>query len=281
MHNVYRRKNISQLVVGTLLMAVAYRTIYDSAGMVTGGFSGIGIIVGKLWSIPLWITNLCLNIPLFVIGWKVYGNGFIGKSLTGAVLLTIFLGVVPVIHFSETDYLLAAIFGGTVCGIGIGLVLRTGATTGGTDMLSSIIHLKMKHIPVVQIMQVLDGLIIILGIAVFGVHVSLYAVIAVYVTTIVSDDVMEGAKHARAVYIISDHYEQLSRAIISEIGRGVTYLYGEGVYSDQSKKIVLCVVSKKQIPQIKEIVEQQDSSAFYFIGDVREVLGEGFVQNIQ
>lgn len=281
MHHLYRRKEISELVIGTLLMAVAYRMIYDSVGMVTGGFSGIGIIAGKLWGIPLWMNNFILNVPVFLAAWKIKGGRFIGKSLIGTVLLTVFLGILPEFKLGEADYLLASLFGGAVCGMGIGLVLRTGATTGGTDLLSTLIQQKFKHVPVIYIMQIIDGIIILLGLAVFGVNVSLYAVIAVYVTTLVSDNVIEGGKHARAVYIISDCYEELSGEIMKQMGRGVTYLYGEGVYSLQKKKIVLCVVSKKQIPQIKGIVARQDAEAFCFIGDVREVFGEGFVQKLQ
>lgn len=281
MHHLYRRKEISELVIGTLLMAVAYRMIYDSVGMVTGGFSGIGIIAGKLWGIPLWMNNFILNVPVFLAAWKIKGGRFIGKSLIGTVLLTLFLGILPEFKLGEADYLLASLFGGAVCGTGIGLVLRSGATTGGTDLLSTLIQQKLKHVPVIYIMQIIDGIIILLGLAVFGVHVSLYAVIAVYVTTLISDSVIEGVKHARAVYIISDHYEELSEEIMKQMGRGVTYLYGEGVYSLQKKKIVLCVVSKKQIPQIKDIVARQDAEAFCFIGDVREVFGEGFVQKLQ
>ncbi|MDO5402095.1 MAG: YitT family protein [Eubacteriales bacterium] len=281
MHNIYRRKNISEIVVGTLLMAIAYRMIFDSVGMVTGGFSGIGIIAGRIFGVPLWLNNLVLNVPLFLAAWKLKGGRFIGKSVFGTLLLTVFLGILPAFPLNEADYLLAALFGGAVCGTGIGLVLRGGATTGGTDLLSTLIHLRVKHVSVAYIMQIIDGAVILLGVAVFGIHVSLYAVIAVYVTTLVSDSVMEGVKHARSVYIISEHYEELSSLIMKEVGRGVTYLYGEGVYSLRQRKILLCVVSKKQIPQIKEIVARQDASAFCFIGDVREVFGEGFVQKLQ
>ncbi|MDD3241144.1 MAG: YitT family protein [Lachnospira sp.] len=281
MHHLYRRKDISELVIGALLMAVAYRMIYDSVGMVTGGFSGVGIIVGRLWGIPLWLNNLVLNVPLFLAAWKIQGKKLLGKSLAGTALLTAFLALLPEFQLGEKDLLLAALFGGTVCGAGIGLVLRTGATTGGTDLLSTLIHRKVPYVSVVYIMQIIDGIIIALGVAVFGIHVSLYAVIAVYVTTLVSDSVMEGVKHARAVYIISDQHEKMAKVILEEVGRGVTYIYGEGVYSQKAKKVLICVVSKKQIPQIKGVVERVDPSSFYFIGDVREVLGEGFVQNIQ
>ena len=281
MHHLYRRKDISELVIGALLMAVAYRMIYDSVGMVTGGFSGVGIIVGRLWGIPLWLNNLVLNVPLFLAAWKIQGKKLLGKSLAGTALLTAFLALLPEFQLGEKDLLLAALFGGTVCGAGIGLVLRTGATTGGTDLLSTFIHRKVPYVSVVYIMQIIDGIIIALGVAVFGIHVSLYAVIAVYVTTLVSDSVMEGVKHARAVYIISDQHEKMAKVILEEVGRGVTYIYGEGVYSQKAKKVLICVVSKKQIPQIKGVVERVDPSSFYFIGDVREVLGEGFVQNIQ
>lgn len=279
--------NYLKLVVGTFLMAIAYKSIYDSAGMVTGGFSGIGIIIRHLTSgfinggFPMWLTTLILNVPLFLVALKVIGKKFVTHTLLGTICLTIFLAVLPTNPMGEKDYLLAAIFGGTLAGAGIGLVLLSGATTGGTDMLASVIHKKMRHYSVIRIMQILDGTIIAAGMAVFGLNVSLYAIIAIYVTTMVSDTIIEGPKHAREILIISDHYQEISQQIMHRVHRGVTALNASGMFSNAEKKVLLCVVSKKQIPQIKEVVAEIDDKAFFIIGDVREVLGEGFVQNIQ
>jgi uncharacterized membrane-anchored protein YitT (DUF2179 family) len=280
-------KNTLLLIIGTLLMAVAYKSIYDPAGMVTGGFSGIGIIIRQVSSqvipdgIPIWVTTTALNIPLFIAAYKIIGKRFVRQTLIGTLFLTIFLAILPATKLNSTDYLLAAVFGGAVCGIGIGMVLLSGATTGGTDMLSAVIHVYIRHHSIIRIMQILDGAIIAAGMLVFGLHVSLYAIIAIYVTSLVSDSILEGPKHARAVWIISDKYTEISAEVMHQLERGATALDANGMFSNSQKKVLLCVVAKKQVPRIKQIATEIDQRAFLIVGDVREVMGEGFVQNTQ
>lgn len=281
-------KQYIELIVGVCLMSIAYKSIYEQAGMVTGGFSGIGVIVKELTSglfedgIPLWVTNIMLNIPLFTVAYILIGKNFVKRTLLGAVLLTVFLAIIPDIKYiEETDYLITAVFGGVLCGVGIGLVLLSGSATGGTDMLAVIIHKYIKRYSVVEIMQFIDGAIVLAGVAVFGLRVSLYAVIAVYITTIVSDNVIEGPKQARAAFVITDNYEIIADCIKVKMDRGVTLFEGKGMYSYQTKKMLMCVVSKKEISQLKQICSENDDKSFILISDVREVMGEGFVQNIQ
>ena len=209
-------KRYLYLAAGTFLMAAAYKSIYQSVGMVTGGFSGIGVIVnrvtGGVWAggVPLWITNVTLNVPLFIAAFYIEGKKFIKNTVTGAVLLTLYLAVLPAVPVDAADYLLAAVYGGAACGAGIGLVLKSGFTTGGTDMLGVLLHRFFRQYALASIIQVLDMAVIIAGVLVFGMSVSLYAIIAVYVTALVTDTVLEGTKQARAVWIISDKNEQMT-----------------------------------------------------------------------
>ena len=193
-------KRYLYLAAGTFLMAAAYKSIYQSVGMVTGGFSGIGVIVnrvtGGVWAggVPLWITNVTLNVPLFIAAFYIEGKEFIKNTVTGAVLLTLYLAVLPAVPVDAADYLLAAVYGGAACGAGIGLVLKSGFTTGGTDMLGVLLHRFFRQYALASIIQVLDMAVIIAGVLVFGMSVSLYAIIAVYVTALVTDTVLEGTK---------------------------------------------------------------------------------------
>lgn len=186
-------KRYLYLAAGTFLMAAAYKSIYQSVGMVTGGFSGIGVIVnrvtGGVWAggVPLWITNVTLNVPLFIAAFYIEGKEFIKNTVTGAVLLTLYLAVLPAVPVDAADYLLAAVYGGAACGAGIGLVLKSGFTTGGTDMLGVLLHRFFRQYALASIIQVLDMAVIIAGVLVFGMSVSLYAIIAVYVTALVTD----------------------------------------------------------------------------------------------
>lgn len=281
--NGFKKRNL-QLVFGTFLMAVAYKSIFDSAEMVTGGFSGISVIVRHLTmgyiegGMPMWITNTILNIPVFIAAYFIKGKHFVYNTFMGTVLLTIFLAVLPSTVLSEADYLLAAVAGGVSLGAGMGLVLNAGAATGGTDMLGVLLAEKIRQYSVVKIIQILDGIIIVAGMLVFGLRVSLYAIIAIYISALVSDRILEGSKSGKAAWIISDRYEEIGRCILQEMDRGATILKGSGVYSGREKNVILCILSKKQIPLLKEIVMQTDEKAFFIIGDVREVCGEGFVQ---
>ena len=275
------------IAIGTLLMSTAYISVYDSTSMVTGGFTGIAIIVKHqtaFWvdgGIPLWVTTLVLNTPLFVVAYIVKGKHFVGRTLFATVFLTMYLAILPKFSLTKSDLLLAAVFGGVLNGTGIAMVLLSYSTTGGTDLIASIIQHYVKHHSIARIMQLLDGAIVILGAFIFGLQKSLYAVIAIYVTTLVSDRVIDGLKFAKGIYIISEKYDEISQCIIDEIGRGVTILKGTGRFSNKERPVIFCVVSKKQSIEIKRITQIFDPNAFIIVNDVREVMGEGFVKNTQ
>lgn len=270
------------LVIGTGLVAVSIQCVYDPIRLVTGGFTGLSIIVKEITGsvipggIPLWLTNLALNIPIFLIAYKVKGKRFIGKTLVGTFLLSAWLYVIPSVDVMGGDYILAVLFGGVTDGVGTGLVLLAKATTGGTDMVATLIQHNVRHYSIVQIMQVLDGLIVLGGLYVFGVHAALYAIVAIFVTCKVSDMLLEGLKFSKAAYIITDEYELVAKKIMEELERGVTGLHARGMYSGNEKCVLYCVVSPKEIVRVKEMVAQTDPGAFVIVSDAREVLGEGF-----
>ena len=276
------------IIVGTCLMAVAVISAFDKAGMVTGGFSGVAIIV-KEWTeslvpggIPLWITNMALNIPLFFLGMRIGGFQFVKKALVGELCLSFWLavlpGCIPDFDLAGNDLLLAAVDGGVIQGVGIGLVFLGQGTTGGTDMMAALIQRKLKHYSIAQIMQFIDGLVVVVGMYVFGVYKALYAIIAVYLVTKVSDGMIEGLKFSKGAYIITEKAEQVSHMIINEMDRGVTGLKGVGMYSGQDKLMLFCVVNKKEIVTLKEKVDAIDPDAFVIVSDVSEVHGEGFIE---
>lgn len=276
------------IIVGTCLMAVAVISAFDKAGMVTGGFSGVAIIV-KEWTeslvpggIPLWITNMALNIPLFFLGMRIGGFQFVKKALVGELCLSFWLamlpGCIPDFNLAGNDLLLAAVYGGVIQGVGIGLVFLGQGTTGGTDMMAALIQRKLKHYSIAQIMQFIDGLVVVVGMYVFGVYKALYAIIAVYLVTKVTDGMIEGLKFSKGAYIITEKADQVSHMIINEMDRGVTGLKGVGMYSGQDKLMLFCVVNKKEIVTLKEKVDVIDPDAFVIVCDVREVHGEGFIE---
>lgn len=272
------------ILLGTGLMGVAIQCIYDRIGLVTGGFTGLTIVIRSLTSpiveggVPLWISNLVLNIPVFLYSYVRFGKKFVGKTAFATVMLSVWLYVIPEIDLSGGDYMLASLFGGLFSGIGFGLVLRAGATTGGTDMVAALIQSKLRHYSVVQIMQVLDALVVIVGLYVFGLRPTLYAVVSVFVLTKVSDAFLEGFKNSKAAFIITKEHEKVAQRLMEELDRGVTGLDARGMYTHDYKCVLYCVVSLKEIVRLKDIVNEEDSGAFVIVSDAREVLGEGFLE---
>ena len=268
------------MVVGTGLMALAIQCIYDPVGLVTGGFTGVAIIAKYVTkgAVPLWLTNLVLNVPLFLLAALIKGKKFVARTAVATVLLSAWLYVIPLWNLAEGDYVLSAIFGGVICGVGMGMVLLARATTGGTDMLAALIQNKLRHYTIMQIICVIDGIIVAVGIYSFGVKAALYAIVAIYVTSKVSDTLMEGMKYSKAVFIVSDRYKEISDAIMTQMDRGVTGLDAVGMYSGDEKCMLYCVVSKKEIVVLKEIILKIDNNAFVIVTDAREVVGEGFLE---
>lgn len=266
------------IIAGAFIMGFAIKNMYDPAGLVTGGVSGIAIIVKSLTGLPLWITNTALNIPLFLAAWKIEGGRFLKRTAVATAALSVSLGVIPEIEILTGEIFLSSLFGGIVTGVGTGLVFMFSATTGGTDMLAALIRRKFKHYTIAQIMQVLDGLVVLAGAAVFGVPYALYALISIYAVAKISDGILEGINFSKQAFIISDRYQEIGDAIMNHMGRGVTAVDAVGMYSGQGRKMLFCVVSKKEIVQIREIVQELDKKAFLIVSDVKEVFGEGFIE---
>ena len=275
--------NYLLITVGTGLMALAVQWMYVQIGLVTGGFTGLAIVVRSLTSsviqggIPLWLTNIGLNLPVFCYAYVRYGRRMMGKAVYGAVMLSVWLYLSPVMDFSGGDYMRSALLGGTVGGIGIGMVLKAGATTGGTDLVAVLLRFKMRHYTVAQIMQVLDGAIVLMGMYAFGLRPSFYAVLAILVTSRVSDALLEGFRSSKAALVITNRYAEVANNLMAGLERGVTGLEAKGMYTGTYKCVLYCVVSRKEIFRLKEIVRKTDPDAFVIVSEVREVLGEGFL----
>ena len=273
------------IFMGTGIMALAIQCIFEPIGLVTGGFSGIAIIIRKMTAgiveggVPLWLTNLALNVPVFIAALIIKGRKFLGRTVIGTVLLSFWLYVIPQVDLTQGDYMLSAVFGGVITGIGIGFVLLAKATTGGTDMVSALIQKYVRHYSVVQILQVIDGMVVLAGLYVFGLKPALYAIVAIFITSKVSDALMEGMKYSKAAFIITDYYKEIADAIMKKLDRGLTGLDATGMYSGDKKTVLYCVVSKKEIVELKDIVAKIDPKAFVIVTDAREVFGEGFLEN--
>lgn len=272
------------IIVGITITAIGINVFYSPYQLVTGGLSGFAIVVEYVsrttlgHSIPLWLTNLVVNIPLFIVGIRLKGKEFAGKSIFAAMFFSVALWYTSYIPPVKSDLLIASVFGGALVGLGIGFVLRASATTGGTDLLATIIKHYFKRIQISNIMLGIDSVIITIGLFVFGVEKAMYALISVFIVSKVINSVLEGINYSKAVHIISTKAEEVSAALMKELNRGVTGINGTGMYTGEDKKILFVVCSKNQLVTLQKVVTSVDDKAFITITDVREVVGRGFTE---
>jgi uncharacterized membrane-anchored protein YitT (DUF2179 family) len=281
-------KDYITIMLGDMLLAIGIVVFLEPHQLVTGGVSGLAIIIADYarragFELPLWVTNLALNVPLFLLGLRTMGRKFLVRTAfaTGFLSVALFLaGFLPAMP--DIDNPLAALFGGVFNGIGLGLVFKSMATTGGSDLFSGILHRNwLRHYSISQILFAVDSLIILAGLLVFGPVNAMYAVVSVFVTSKVSDTLLEGLSFAKAAFIISDHTEAIADQVINRLNRGATNFTGRGMYTRKDKGMLLCVVSAKEIISLKMLVHEVDKQAFIIVADVHEVLGEGFKEGEQ
>lgn len=278
-------RDYTLLAIGTGLMAFALQAVFDPMGMVAGGFTGIAILLRRMTlgyvpgGIPLWLTNIVLNLPAFAAAWFLMGRLFVKRTAIAALMLSAWLAVIPVMDLAKGDYLLASIYGGLINGVGIALVLRTGNATGGTDLVATLLHRRFRSYSVAQLLLVLDGVIILAGYYLLGARSALYAILSVAIVTKVSDTILDGMHDSKMIYVVSDRSAQIARHILYEMNRGCTAIPAQGMYSDELRKMLFCVVGKKEVIEFKDCVKELDPQAFVIVTDAKEVLGEGFLEN--
>jgi uncharacterized membrane-anchored protein YitT (DUF2179 family) len=268
-------KRILFIFIGAVLMAVGLEIFLVPNKVIDGGIVGISIILSHLtgWGLGLFI--FLLNIPFFFIGYKQIGKTFALSTLFGIVILSIATTLFhPVPAFTE-DLLLATVFGGIILGVGVGLVIRYGGSLDGTEILAILANKKLPF-SVGEIIMFFN--IFILGSAgfVFGWNRAMYSLLAYFVAFKTIDIVIEGLDESKAAWIISDQHREIGEAILARLGRGVTYLNGEGAYTGDDKKVIFCVITRLEEAKLKSIVEDLDETAFLAVGNIAEVRGGRF-----
>ena len=286
-------KDYIWIILGSLLTAAAINVFLVPYKIAPGGVSGIATVIYYLSGgrFPVGITMLVLNIPLFIMGIRFIGGRFAIRTLFSTIFLSVAIDTTePYTRIfvqkylvvlektpSAPDLLLYAIFGGVIMGLGLGLVFKFGATTGGSDLAARIVNHFQRNFTMGQIILFIDTAAIIFAAVSFNSFLlALYAVIALYVSSKAIDAVLEGVNFAKAVFIISDKPEEIASRILKDIDRGVTALKGKGMYTGFDKEVLLCVLHRGQLPILKLIVKEVDEKAFVILTDIREVFGEGF-----
>ncbi len=277
----YNAKWVARIALGCAIFAVGFDLFLEPNGLNAGGISGIAMILMEL--IPIGTVGLAsalMNLPLFFFGGKKIGLRFFAGSIIGTVLFALFIDLFTLIPVPETEPLLGAIYGGVICGAGLGVVFVSNASTGGSDIVIRLLKLKHRNMPIGQISFCFDFCVCAATGVVFGnISNMLYSLIAVFATSQVIDMVVYRFDFSRVAYIISREHKRIADSINYDLQRGVTYLHGQGYYSGEEKEIILCAVKQGQLADLKDLVVRIDPTAFIIVQDAHQVLGDGFARH--
>jgi len=267
------------ITIGCVIYGIAFNWCYAPNDIAYGGFTGIAQMLHVLIpALPIGGTVFCMNVPLFFLGWKLYGGQMLLSSLYAMTLCSAAVDVIAgLFTFQPMDPLLGCIYGGILLGVGLGLVIGQNASTGGTDLLARLLKLPFPWLPMGKLLLALDLAVICATALVFGnLDTALYGLVALFLSTKVLDTVLYGMDTSKVAYIISDQPQQVIRAIGKELDRGVTILHGAGAYSGQPKDVLMCAFKQRQIVTLKQAVKDTDPNAFLIVCDAHDVLGNGF-----
>ncbi len=270
--------DLGYFIVGCFIYAAAV-TMFISANEISpGGFTGIATVINYLTRIPTGITVLVLNIPIIIIGYIKMGSVFILKTAAATAIMSASLDIAAkILKPIETDNMLACLFGGILMGLGLSIVLLRGATTGGVDIIAKLINRKKRHISVGRVILIMDAVII--GLAAFvyqNIESALYSVLAMYISSKVMDTVLYGADKGKMIYAITAEPDSICRDISERVHRGVTRIGVTGGYTGEQRIMLMCTLRRHEVAAVHDIILEHDPKAFIVVGDVGEIIGEGF-----
>ena len=278
--NIFTKQNIIEftgIIIGSFIMALGTSSFLLPNQLSSGGFAGIGTITYYLWNLPVGIVMFALNIPLFILGYFRIGRDFFVKSLIGTVALTTFIDILDGFPALTQDRFLACIYGGIASGIGTAIVLKVNSSTGGTDLLSYVIKSYKSHFRSSTLITTIDIIIVFVNVLFFKeIEIGLYSAIAIYLMGKMIDIIFEGIYFTKIIFIVSDEYNKIAKQVGDFVKRGSTGIYARGMYTNEDKMLLMCIVSRKEIAKVKQIVRSLDKRAFMVTSNAREALGQGF-----
>lgn len=274
------KKKIKHFIVitcGTLLFGMAISLFIDPGNFAPGGVSGLSIILSRLIPLETGTLFLLINIPIMLLGGWQFGRKFLIGTLYATLMASVFTNIFKTFPPLTKEPVLAAIFGGALMAVGMGMVLRCGATTGGTDIIVKCIRRRKPHIKTGTLFLLLDAVVVGIGGVVFrNVDAVLYSALSTMITSTVLDMVLYGRDEAKLIYIVSDRFEIITERLLTEAGIGVTHLAGSGGYERKEKQVIMCVVKKLTAHRVEEIVKEEDDTAFMIVSSASEIYGEGY-----
>ena len=272
--------DILKTAIGCALFALGFDLFLQPGGMNAGGLSGLAMVFVHLTEFgTVGTLTALLNIPLFILAGVKIGKKFFVGSMIGMLFSSVFLDLFAVLPVPDAEPLISALYGGVICGAGLGFVFAAGVSTGGSDIIVRLLKLRWRHVPIGVISICFDAVVAILtGIVYADVNSALYTGIAIFVSGKIIDMVVYSFDYSTVALIITGEYEQVAQAISDKLERGATYLHGEGTYSRRATKVVLTAVKKQQVAELKELVVCIDPDAFIIVQEAHQVLGDGFIR---
>ena len=271
---------IIRVIVGSAMFALGFDLFLEYHGLNAGGISGLSMIIVKLTGFgTVGFLTALINLPLFAIGGMKIGKEFFFLSLFGMVANSSLIDVFNLLPKPAIDPMISALYGGVVCGLGLGIVFSTGGSTGGSDIIVRLLKLRWQNVPIGVINMFFDGTVAVLtGVVFMDIQNALYSGVAIFVCGKIIDAVVYSFDYSKVALIISPHHEELARVIAEKLDRGATYLHGEGSYTGEEKKVVLTAVKRQQVADLKRLVVEIDPDAFIIVQDAHQVLGDGFAR---
>lgn len=271
---------VIRIVAGTALFALGFDLFLIPNELNVGGLSGLAMVLVHVIRVgSVGVVTTLVNLPLFIIGGKKIGGKFFAGSLIGMLSLSVTIDAFAVLPVPDVEPLIAVLYGGVLCGIGAGIVFMAGASTGGSDIVVRLLKKRYQHIPIGIITMLFDAVVAILtGLVFQDVSKALYSGIAIFVTGTVLDAVVYRFDYSKVALIISRKHVEIARAVGDKLGRGSTFLHGQGVYSGDETKVVLTAVKRQQIAELKALVVEIDPNAFIIVQEAHQVLGDGFAR---
>ena len=272
-----RVKDYIIITIACVFYGLAISQFLDPNDIAPGGVSGLSMIINRLIPMEVGTIILMINIPILLLGLYKFGFKFIVSTIYATVMGSFFTNILANYPPVTTDPLLATIGGSAIASIAIGFIFKAGATTGGTDIIVKVLRLKFPHLKTGRLFLMCDMLVVILSAFVFdNTDSALYAAIGVFLMSMVFDVILYGADGAKLIYIISNRWQEIATRLLMELDVGVTYLEGEGAYSNEKKRVIMCVVRKQMAPHVEEVVKEEDGKAFMIVSSAAEIYGEGY-----
>lgn len=266
-----------EITIASFLYSAAVSLFLDPNALAPGGVTGIAIILNRITGLETGTLVLCINIPIIAVGTWKFGLRFILSTMYCTALTSGLINLLAPFGPVTSDPFLAAVAGGAMMAVGIGLVFKAGATTGGTDIIIKLLRLRFPYLKTGALFLLTDALIVTMSAFVFkNVDVALYAGLVVFINSVLLDVVLYGRDGAKLIFIISDRHEAITKRLLEELDIGVTYISGSGAYSGKEKKVIMCVMKKQISPRAEIIVREEDPGAFMIVTSATEIFGEGY-----